>query len=397
MRRDGAPSGRPPGGTRPLSHPPVAAIAAFDPQTAWHNAGEPPDGPGLTPVPDDGDDWTPPDVLTARQVCDLEPPDNLPILSAPERGPLAYPGVRIVIGAPSGAGKTTFSLRVIRAAVLGEKFLDWRGQPRPDGQPRRALIVDLEQGLRTVQRRLREAGLDECEQVDYVRIPDGLGIDRDERQREWLRMVLEQGGYDLVLVDPLYKLHHGDGDERGIVDLMRHLDRWREDYGFCLILPAHLRKADKTGRNEVTMDDISGSGAIVRGAEIVLGLRLVAGIPEGTDGWGKSQLYFWKDRDGDLPVGTKWNLTFRPEQGYMVNRQPAQTTKELVAQLLAAAFPEGLSYADMARSLQLSERTVSRAVGELKTEFEVGEVTADNGKKLYRLAEVVDLDEEGWT
>lgn len=331
-------------------------------------------------------------MLTARAICEIPLPTTHPVLGSDTRGPLLLPGWRVVIGGQTGAGKTTFSMRMIRAVVLSETFLEWRGYGG------KALVLDLEQGLRTVQRRLEEVGLDECDDVDYVRIPDGLALDRQEVQRAWLEGVLAAGQYDIVLVDPLYKLHQSDGEERGMIDLMRYLDRWREEFGFCLILPAHLRKADKTGRSQVTIDDISGSGAIVRGAEVVLGLQLVSGMPEVGDKPGRSRLHFWKDRDGDLPVGAKWNMTFYPHRGYELDTSGVKTTAEQVLAVLSAVHPDGLNLSELAGRIGVTERTVQRTIATLrKGDIEIIEFNGPHGAKNYTLREVYDPEEEGWT
>nr|MBA2385253.1 AAA family ATPase [Actinomycetota bacterium] len=251
-------------------------------------------------------------VLTARQLCALpDPPTSEALL-----GELVVRGYRTVVGGDSGAGKTTFALAVVAAIVRGEEFL---GLPGAGGC--HALVLDLEQGLRTVKRRLREAGLDTCDELDYVRVPDGLALDRREDEVAAIQGLLERGRYDVVLLDPWYKAHGGDSNaEREVVDLMRLLDRWRELYGFALLLPMHTRKppASEPASRRLSIHDVFGSGASVRGAENVLGLQVV------DDGY--SRLYFWKLRDGDeaFPVGgDPWGLLFSRELGY--RRDPADS------------------------------------------------------------------------
>ena len=96
------------------------------------------------------------EALTAKALCEQpDPPGSDELL-----GPLLMRGNRAVIGAHTGEGKTTITLALVRAVVLGETFLDWRGAGG------RALVIDAEQGLKTIKRRLREAGLDDCEAVD---------------------------------------------------------------------------------------------------------------------------------------------------------------------------------------------------------------------------------------
>src|SRR5207342_801699 len=140
-----------------------------------------------------------------------------------------------------------------------------------------------------------------------LRIPDGLALDSDEQDIEAIGTLLERGRYALVLLDPLYKLHAGNSnDERGAVDLMRRLDGWRSELEFALLLPVHLRKPIPGER--FTIHDVFGSSAYTRGAEVVLGLRRVSN--------GYAELHFFKDRDGDLPVGEKWGLVFDREEGF---------------------------------------------------------------------------------
>jgi hypothetical protein len=237
------------------------------------------------------------EVLSARELCALpDPPEDEQVL-----GQLLRRGQRLVLGAHTGEGKTSMALQIVRASTAKGEFLDWRGCGG------RVLVLDAEQGLRTVKRRLREAGLDECGDVDYVRVPDGLALDSDERDVAEAEQVLEQGNYTLVVADPLYKLHTGDSNaEREAVDLMRRFDGWRERFGFALLLPVHCRKP--VPGMKFSIHDLFGSSAYVRGAEVVLGLRRVS------DGYAK--LHFLKDRDGDLPIGASWGLLFDQEEGF---------------------------------------------------------------------------------
>jgi len=254
------------------------------------------------------------EVLTAAALCALpDPPKEARLLSE-----LVVRGYRTVIGGDTGAGKSTMALAIVAAVVHGEDFLGFQG-----AGDCRALVIDLEQGLRSVKRRLREAGLHESERLDYVRVPDGLELDRKADEMAAVDELLASATYDVVLLDPWYKVHGGDSnDERQIVELMRLLDRWRERDGFALVLPMHTRKPPPdAGPRKLTIHDLFGSSAAVRGAEVVLGLQLVHP--------GYSRLYFFKCRDGDdeLPVnGEPWGLLFDRESGF--RREPDQETKQ---------------------------------------------------------------------
>ena len=148
------------------------------------------------------------------------------------------------------------------AVALQREWLEWSGAGG------KVLIIDAEQGLRTIKRRLREAGLDHAKKVDYLRVPDGLNLDEDNGA-DVLRLeaLLEAGGYDLVIADPLYKLHRGDSnEERQAVDLMRRLDHWREQWRFALLMLVHLRKPPPQGAR-FSIHEFFGSGGYLRGAE----------------------------------------------------------------------------------------------------------------------------------
>lgn len=274
------------------------------------------------------------EVLTAAELVRLPDPDRSDELL----GPLLVRGYRTVIGAHTGDGKTTIALRMIKAVLEHGPFLDWHGQG--DG---RVLVLDLEQGLRSIKRRLREAGLDQSDRIDYARIPDGLILDKSDRQRAAVEELLATGGYAVVVIDPLYKAHAGESnDDRQMLALLRHLDGWRERFRFALLLPVHCRKPPPGVK--FSIHDLFGSSVVVRGAEVVLGLTRV------DDGY--SRLHFFKDRDGDLPIGRSWGLLFSPEDGYRRDPKDDDEPRDLdhdVRAHLAAHPGEWLTARELAR------------------------------------------------
>jgi hypothetical protein len=283
------------------------------------------------------------DVQTAKELCALPDPDTSDELL----GPMIVRGNRTIVGAHTGHGKTTFEVQIARAVATGGSFLGFTGAGG------RVLFVDAEQGLRTIKRRLTEAGLEDNESIEYLRVPDGLALDREAAERAELEAVLERD-YSLVIADPLYKLHRGDSNaEREAVDLMRVFDEWRERYGFALCVATHCRKPPEGGR--FTMHDLFGSGAYLRGAEVVIGLQFVR--------TGYSKLHFFKDRDGDLPVGTAWGLLFDRETGF--RRDPNDgKPKETISDKVRAALEvePGLSLAELMQTTGGAERTIRDAL-----------------------------------
>ena len=190
--------------------------------------------------------------------------------------------------------------------VTGGDFLGWQGWAV------RALVIDAEQGCARSSAGYARPGSHECDELDYMRVPDGLALDSDAQHVAEVERVLERGDYALVVADPLYKLHAGDSNaEREAVDLMRRFDGWRERFGFALVLPVHCRKP--VPGSKFSIHDLFGSSAYVRGAEVVLGLQRVR------DGY--SQLHFLKDRDGDLPIATAWGLLFAATRASAATRR----------------------------------------------------------------------------
>jgi hypothetical protein len=258
---------------------------------------------------------------------------------------------------------------MVKAIAYGERFLDWQAVQG------RVLVIDAEQGLKTIKRRLREAGLDDCADVDYLHVPDGLALE-DEQEAARVEAVLVEGDYAATLADPLYKLHRGDpNDERQAVDLMRRFDRWRDRYGFGLILPVHCRKPSPQNNTKFSMHELFGASSYLRGAEVVLGLERLS------DGYGR--LHFFKDRDGDLPVGEAWGLIFNRQEGF--HRSPTdkpqqQTARERIRELLTAE--PGLTTHELVERTPHGERTIRDALRELRAQ---GEKAGSHGEKRWYL------------
>ncbi|MBO0729138.1 MAG: AAA family ATPase, partial [Acidimicrobiaceae bacterium] len=113
------------------------------------------------------------EIVDARDIMALPDPDKEGYLL----GPMIYKGHRIVVGGWTGHGKTTFTMYMTAAACYGKEFLrpGWKGKP----EGAKALVIDVEQGTRTVKRVLREVGLENSDRVKYLRVPDGLALDSD--------------------------------------------------------------------------------------------------------------------------------------------------------------------------------------------------------------------------
>jgi hypothetical protein len=281
-------------------------------------------------------------VITARDLCLLPDPPATDFLL----GDILIRGARTLIGGATGDGKTSLMLQMARTVTIGGSFLEWE---HPGGE--RVLVVDCEMGTRSIKQQLRNNGLADSELIDYIRVPDGLTLDTNEAEVAALEAAINAGGYTVVMLDPLYKMHRGESnDERGAVDLMRILDGWRERLHFALLLGAHTRKP-LLGLKSFTIHDLFGSSAYSRGAEVVLGIQRLQ--------HGYAKLFFFKDRDGDLEVGAKWGLLYDRESGF--RRDPKDTGQTTAGKLVELRLADPtVTQAEAALALDVNKRTVQR-------------------------------------
>lgn len=275
-------------------------------------------------------------------------------------GPLVVRGKRLVIGAATGEGKSTFTWWMIKALATGGRFLDWKSD-----RPYRVLVVDAEQDDDDLSRLIRETRLEQSANVVIVHVPDGLSLNSSEDERVRLEVLLEQGEFDVVVLDPLYKLHTGNpNDEQEAVALMKLFDHWRTKFRFCLVLPSHMRKPDRKARmSDFTMHEIFGASAFLRGAERIIGIKLI------TDG--TTHLHFFKGRSPGLPVRQHWVLGFDRDAGFVLRtgapgKNPeTEELRRIVHEILSAAGKAGISMAALAEETGRPKSTLHRILKDI--------------------------------
>jgi hypothetical protein len=287
-------------------------------------------------------------------------------------GPLVEAGKRTIVLADSGHGKTTLTQQMLAGILTGGDVLGYEG-----AEVGPVLIVDLEQGLKSIRRGLREPGLADRKDVLVVSVPDGLALDRDPAHLAELDRVIGEHRPVAVALDPYYKAHAVDDPnaERPVVDLMRILDQLRARHGFALILPAHPRK-DVPGRNgarKLTLHDVAGSGAVVRGAEVVLGIERL--------GHGYARLRILKDRDGDLPVGEAWQLIFSRDQGFRLDPKEQKSDEEIETTIAARAQAgDLLTVKEWAAELAIRQRRAKETLDRMAAAGRIDVVVGPPGR-----------------
>jgi hypothetical protein len=296
-------------------------------------------------------------VYTAAALAHLE----LPEPADPLVGPFLRRGMITLIGGLTGHGKTTWIAQAIKAAALGGGFLD----AYADGDAR-VLVLDLEQHLHSIQRVIREAGLDDTELVDYAPIPEGLALDKRNDQLKELERVFAAVHYDVVVVDPFYKLHESDSsDELAARLLVALLRRWIKEHGFALLTATHCRKLP-AGRNTITLDDLFGSSLFTRDPELVLGIQRHGTV---------TKLHVFKSREPGLEYGQVFEMLFSRSHGFSMkpDKDPAQAAaeqSELVARIVAyvKANP-GVSTNGLKKGLKIGLPKLKNALQELAATY----------------------------
>jgi hypothetical protein len=150
------------------------------------------------------------DVHTAPQYVALPEPGDSALLL----GPLVRRGERTIVVGDTGHGKTTLSLQFLASIVTGSEAFGYTGAG--DGP---VLWIDLEQGLRSIKRGLREAALDQRNDVLVVSSPDGLALDSDkEHEVELARVCYEHRPvwhrHDRRRIDIAERFHRPDESVR---------------------------------------------------------------------------------------------------------------------------------------------------------------------------------------
>jgi len=118
-------------------------------------------------------------------------------------------GARTIVVGDTGHGKTALTAQLVAAVLTGAECLGYQGAGVGPG-----MIIDLEQGLRSVKRTLRDAGLDHRADLLHVHVPDGLLLDQDDSNHlAALDRLIHRHRPVVVALDPFYKAHRGDANE----------------------------------------------------------------------------------------------------------------------------------------------------------------------------------------
>lgn len=236
-------------------------------------------------------------------------------------GAFLHGGERVHVIGPIGHGKTTFLAEALSAALRGDTFLGFEGR----GSELRGIYVDLEMPQHLLRQAIVDARLDGCPNFDLWHRPDGLEIDRNEQHRLDLESVMRD--YDVVVIDPWYKLiadelAEGMGNVRTVIAA---LDGWRKRYPATAVMVGfHANEPQEKGQR-LMLGNASGYKAYQRPADTAVTFQRVAG--------NRSKLIWAKTRSAFLPtMGTTWDLDWTRGEGF--KRVERQKATDLLYELL---------------------------------------------------------------
>jgi RecA-family ATPase len=176
-----------------------------------------------------------------------------------------------VISGPK-SNKSWLVLSLALRQVFGE---EWLGFPT---RPGRVLLLDYELAPGTLAKRLQAVA--SAMGVSASDIGDGLAIEPLRGKRldiDGIGQYLEQvgpGQYNLIVIDPLYRVFPSDMDENSnaeIANLYAQLQTYAERADAGIAVVHHLSKGDQSGKN--VSDLGAGGGAQSRACDAHLAIR----------------------------------------------------------------------------------------------------------------------------
>ncbi|WP_050767978.1 AAA family ATPase [Nocardia farcinica] len=247
-------------------------------------------------------------VTEVRRACDeaeqiaadlsVAPPTPMgEFLAVPDERNWLIPGLlermeRIVLTGAEGGGKTVLCTQL--ATCMAGGVHPFTGDPLGSGNRGiRVLVVDCENSPAQSRRRFKwmigqvdaarhKAGLspvDWSQQMFIDMRPAGIDL-LSGTDTAWLERAITETAPDLLVLGPLYKLHHANpNDETAARELVWVLDSLRERHGFALLTEAHAGNANDANGDRMMRP--LGSSLFRRWPEFGFGLRRSKSDPGG--------------------------------------------------------------------------------------------------------------------
>lgn len=200
-------------------------------------------------------------------------------------------GGKALITGPAKSHKSMEAIHLALALATGGEWWDHRCRSS------RVLFVNNELDESELQNRVesvrREMAVD-CE--SYEETFEGVTtLDGNVRGEpidynslcDWLESKYRSGEFDVVVIDPIYKVETEAEDHEGVNRLLRRLDRLRSRLGCSIVYTHHTAKGGGAGKS--IYEQGRGSGDWGGDADLMVGITELGQLREGTPGWERAQ------------------------------------------------------------------------------------------------------------
>ena len=203
-----------------------------------------------------------PEIIDAAKFVEQNIPEPTQLIHG-----ILHQGSKMVLGGGSKSYKTWFLIDLALSVSCG---IDWCGFPTTQGK---ALYINLEIQGYWAQRRLKtvkeaKKTILEEGQLAFWNLR-GHSTEIGKLMETMLPKIIN-GGYGLVVLDPIYKLY-GECDENnvsGVMSILNEGERLAVETGAAVVFGTHFSKGNQAAKYSI--DRISGSGAFARDPDTIL-------------------------------------------------------------------------------------------------------------------------------
>jgi len=199
------------------------------------------------------------EILSVKQILDTDfGPEVWAIDQLVPQG-----SITAITGMP-GSYKTWLTLEIARCISRGSDFL---GHFKTNLG--KVLIIDKENNIRYIQKRLKALGVDD-DAIYYFKRPENFFID-DKKSFDTLLDIIKGLKIDLVIFDSFVRMHNGDENEARAVSKIIAAFRKMTGKGPTVIFIHHNRK--ESASTQGTTNSVRGSSDIIGGIDSLIQVR----------------------------------------------------------------------------------------------------------------------------
>lgn len=200
-------------------------------------------------------------------------------------------GGKMLIAGPPKSHKSMEAIALSLAFATGGSWMGHRCERR------RVLYLNIELDQTEFMNRIESErvhmGLDVADYYDSFDAVTltGQSIDGQRPTGEstfaWLESNVSRGQYDVVVIDPIYKLEDGPEDHEQVNRLLGGMDEIRAMLDVTIVYVHHTAKGGNAGK---TVYEVArGSGDWGGDADLVCAISEIQALKEGTDAWDKAE------------------------------------------------------------------------------------------------------------